>query len=144
MKNESLIVKFFENTLSKEETHQFNTLMVNDLDFKKEVEFRKRLTEVITLDDRETIKQELRDLENTISKKRRRIWPIAASFILLLGISSFWFLRNQTTNSEDLFNTNFTPYKNVIYPIVRGENSDDLKTKAFIACLLYTSPSPRD
>ncbi len=133
MKSESLIVKFFEKTLTTEELHEFNKLMANDSDFRKEVEFRNELKDVITLDDRETIKHELKDLESNIPKKNIRIWPIAASLVILLGVSSFWFFGNQTANSEDLFNTNFEPYRNVVQPIERGNDTTDPKIDAFIA-----------
>ena len=132
MKSESLIVKFFENTLSEAERQEFDALMASDEDFKKEVAFRKELTEVITLDDRETIKQELQGLDQPKINRKPWLWPVAASVILLLGISTFWFLGNKTATPQALFDAHFEPYNNVVHPIVRGD-STDLKTEAFIA-----------
>ena len=133
MKSESLIVKFFENTLSPEEFREFNTLLDTDEAFKKEVEFQKELKEVITLNDRETIKQGLQQLESGAQKKKFRIWPIAASVLVLLGISSFWLFNNQSVNPEELFDVQFEPYRNVVQPIERGSDTTDLKNLAFRA-----------
>ena len=133
MKSESLIVKFFENTLSEEERKEFNALMNSDEDFKKEVTFRQELISAITLDDRETIKQELQALEQPKVNKKSRLLPMAASFLILIGISSFWFFGNQTTNPDDLFNTHFEPYRNVVQPIERGNVSQDTRIDAFAA-----------
>ena len=133
MKRESLIVKFFENTLSEEERLEFETLMDSDEEFKKEVAFREELASVITLDDREAIKQELQALEQPTIQRKSWLLPIAASLVVLLGISSFWFFGNQTASPEDLFNTHFEPYRNIVEPIVRGDANESIEVKAFAA-----------
>lgn len=133
MNSESLIVRFFENTLSEEERQEFDRRMESDEDFKREVAFRKELKEAITQDDRETIKQELQALENPIARKKPWLWSAAASLLILVGISSFWFFGNQTLDTDDLFNTHFEPYRNVVQPIERGDASEDTRTQAFKA-----------
>lgn len=131
MKNESLIVKFFENTLSAEELKEFNELMANDEGFRKEVEFRNELQDVITLDDREQIKKEIQNWDTPKNKLRFKPWQIAASILVLLGVSAFWFLSRPALNPEALFATHFKPYRNVVQPIVRGDDSMDVKSLAF-------------
>lgn len=63
-----------------------------------------------------------------------RPWLVAASVALLLGLGS-WFLFFNTPylNTEQLYVANFAPYENVVHPIERGEQLEDLKTKAFTA-----------
>jgi len=133
MKSESLIVKFFENTLSPEELTEFNELMDNNEDFRKEVEFQKELKEVILLSDRENIKQELKAIEPGARKSKFKMWPIAASFVVLLGISAFWWFSDPNVNPEELFDAQFEPYRNVVQPIERGSDTKDLRILAFRA-----------
>jgi len=133
MKNESLIVKFFENALSEEERQAFDALMTSDENFRKEVALRQELQEVITLDDRETLKQELQALEQPKTSKKPWLLPVAASVVILLGVSSFWFFGNQAQSTEDLFNSHFEPYRNVVQPIERGDSSASPRVNAFKA-----------
>ena len=57
-------------------------------------------------------------------------WLIAASFIVILGVSSFWFL-NKEANSEKLFAEYYAPYQNVVQPISRTDKTKNTKTLAF-------------
>lgn len=93
-------------------------------------------------------KQETQDLQIVIAKhqakKTKEIlnsfedskkaglkkWLIAASFIVILGVSSFWFL-NKEANSEKLFAEYYAPYQNVVQPISRTDKIKNTKTLAF-------------
>lgn len=132
MDKSDYIIKHFEGTLSNEELKEFNTLLITDNDFKEAFEFQKELQETLVLNDREQLKEEIQSWDTDRKKHDFKPWLIAASFIILLTIPSFWYFGQSDLSNEDLFATNFEPYRNVVHPIVRGENSDDLKIKAFI------------
>ncbi len=133
MKTEDYINKYFEDTLSEAELKAFNTLLLNDTDFKEAFEFQKELRDTLILNDREQIKKEIQNWDTGSSKRSFKPWLIAASIIALLAIPSFWYFGQPDLSNDHLFVTNFEPYRNVVHPIVRGENSDDIKAKAFIA-----------
>lgn len=134
MINESLIVKFFENSLSEKERLEFENLMESDSEFQEEVQLREALKDAITKQDRNNIKQELQSFESSSDKNAPFInWRIAASIVILIGLSAFWFLRTNTLNSEELFVQYFEPSRNLVQPIVRGESPKDIKSQAFTA-----------
>ena len=133
MKRESLINKYFENSLSEQERIEFDKLIATDETFRNEVEFRTDLKEAITNQERQTIKKELLGLESAPLKSKFKMWPFAASIVLLLGVSAFWFFRNSSLNSQELFDSYFTPCQNVTKPIERGSTHSDQQTLAFMA-----------
>lgn len=135
MNKEHLIEHYFSKSLSLEAQKEFDHLMATDSDFEKTVKFQTDLKTVIAKEEQAQLKQELQFLENSTEKPTKNYtkWLVAASIMVLLGISSFWYFGQSNLSNEDLFATNFEPYRNVVHPIVRGETSDDLKTKGFIA-----------
>ncbi len=136
-----LIEKYLLNTLSKEERVLFDKLYLEDDSFKVEVEFQQDLKKAITKKDQEDFKKLIESIENNVSEIQNKNniksfykWFIAASLILFFGITFFVQFKNQY-NPEVIFEENFIPYKNVIYPINRGAetNGQDLKILAFLA-----------
>lgn len=131
-KNE-LISQYFTKKLSKESQKEFDQMMDSDSEFAKEVTFQKNLKAAIEKEDQDTVKQQLQDFEaEENSTSNYRNWLVAATVIVLLGVSSFWYF-NSAIDTEKLYAENFEPYRNVVQPIVRGETKTDLKTKAFTA-----------
>lgn len=129
MNKEDLISKYFENTLSNENQQEFDDLLENDKDFAQDVAFQINLKKAITLNERSTLKQKLQSFEAEKNQKKTFKWQyIAASVAILIG--SFWFF-NQNSNSQQLYNQYYQTYPNTVAPVVRGENSNDLKTVAF-------------
>ena len=63
-----------------------------------------------------------------------RPWLVAASIMLLMGLG-VWFLvfDKPDLSNDQLYAANFSPYENVVHPIERGVQLEDLKTKAFTA-----------
>lgn len=135
MTKDELIALYFSNQLSDESKDKFDHLLTTDSDFAKEVNFQKNLKTIITKEEQQDLKAELASIENSTknTSKTYTKWLIAASIIVILAIPSLMFFGQKTTNKDALFAANFEPYKNVVHPIVRGESSDDIKTKAFIA-----------
>lgn len=135
MTKEHLIEQHFSKSLSLEAQKEFDHLMSTDSDFEKAVTFQTNLKTVIAKEEQIKLKRELQYLENSTQKPKTKYikWLVAASIVLLLAIPSFWYFGQSNLSNEDLFATNFEPYRNVVHPIVRGENYNDLKTKAFVA-----------
>lgn len=133
MDKKELIALYFTKKLSQEAKTEFDHFMATDSEFAKEVKFQENLKIVIEKEERENVKEQLQGFEvekNTMFNYTK--WLAAASVIVLLGISSFWFFNN-SIDPNKLYAENFEPYRNVVQPIVRGEIKTDLKTKAFTA-----------
>jgi len=148
MDNEALINGYFEDTLSENERAEFDRLLQADAEFAAEFEFQKELKSALKKEERQKIKslfsnlgtETLVDLHDGRTQKPERkvisirSWLVAASIIFLLGIGS-WLLFYNTPdlNTDQLYAANFVPYENVVHPIERGAQLEDLKTRAFTA-----------
>lgn len=132
MDQSDYINKYFEGTLSEAELNDFNTLLLNDTNLKKEFAFQKELQETLVLNDREQVKKEIQSWDTEAKKFRFKPWQIAASIVVLLGLSLLYF-NSISISNDKLYATYHEPYRNVVQPIVRGENKEDLLTKAFTA-----------
>jgi len=135
MNKENLIARYFSKSLSPEAQKEFDHLMAIDSEFAKEVAFQNNLKIAIKKEEQDALKKELQDFEteeNSPSFNYKK-WLVAASVAAVLALTGFWYFGESNLSNDQLFANNFEPYNNVTYPIVRGENSNDLKAKAFIA-----------
>ncbi|WP_460220138.1 tetratricopeptide repeat protein [Psychroserpens sp. MEBiC05023] len=132
MDKKELIAHYFLKALSKEAQKEFDYLMSTDTEFAKEVTFQKDLKAAIEKEEYDTVKQQLKDFEaeEHLGFNYKK-WLVAATVVVLLGLSSFWYFS--AIDTEKLYAENFKPYRNVVQPIVRGESNTDVKTKAFTA-----------
>ncbi|SNR17681.1 tetratricopeptide repeat protein [Tenacibaculum jejuense] len=133
----SLIEKYFEGTLSSIEREEFDSLINTDSEFKKDFEFQSNLQKAIHQNEREELKKELQDLEFDITNKVKKksafpLLKVAASIVLIFSLGAY-FLLNNPASSEDLFREYYSPYENVVQPIVRGESSETIEFKAFLS-----------
>lgn len=134
MNEQELIERYIEGNLSSNELQDFETRREHDPSFRKSVEYHLSIRKVITEENRAEFKDTLRKLEATKSTAKhssRTWWAVAAT--LLLAVSSYFIWLQGTPSPEKLFAKNFEPYRNIVQPVVRGEVSEDLKTKAFVA-----------
>jgi len=101
----------------------------------KEAEFDKQLEKAIRAEKRKEQKGFLSSLENSLSEtdptSKKFNWRIAASVAVLIGLVSSFFLFNQTPSSDELYDSYFTPYSNVVAPVVRDQVSLSKKASAF-------------
>lgn len=136
MDNNYLIEKYIQNSLSSDEKLVFEALLKNDADFKKEVDFHSNLKNAIKHEDSVNFRGFISNLENNTSQKVGQKpfykWFAAASIIVVLGLSYF-LIPKKEVSTNTLFASYFEPYRNVVAPIVRGDNMQDEKTLAFIA-----------
>ncbi len=121
----------FENTLkSDQELAQEVTLQKELLTYlqhnEKSIAFRKKL-QVIS----EEIKKENSHKTSTVTKKSFTYFKIAASFLVLIGLSTFLWFNTGNTTPEDLYAQYYVTYP--IGDIKRGaEISEDIAIKDII------------
>jgi tetratricopeptide (TPR) repeat protein len=98
----------------------------------EDLEFDKNLKKAITAEERKCQKTYLQSVEETIQepKSKKTNWWIAASIVALIGLSGYFTLFNPSASNEELYSEYFTPYENVVEPIVR--NQVELSKKAQI------------
>lgn len=143
MSKEILIEKFLENQLSDKEKVLFDRWMAEDSSFKKEVSFQQNLKKAIQSKNQDDFKILIGKIENEIDskevKKNRKFptkWLVAASFLFLFALS-FLLQNKYHYDPEVLFNQNFQPYRNVIFPINRGIENNPQQDKKLIAFRAY-------
>lgn len=131
---DQLIAKFLTRSLSEEEQLRFNTMLSEDASFRAEVALLQDLNRVAEAEDDAMAKEMVAGFEaehhNTKGAGNIRIWWVAASLALLLSIG-YLITQDGPPNTQELFVENFEPYRNVIHPITRASQQDDLKTQAF-------------
>jgi len=138
MERDTLLEKYMLGELSKEERQEFDTLLENDPEFKEEFEFQTDVKRAVTAEEDEDFMKMLSDFDaEAIDEKPRTKtfptkWLVAAS-IALLAAFTYFFTSNHSISTQELYAQNFEPYRNVVHPIVRGEEGADLKSKAFSA-----------
>ncbi len=139
MDKETLINGYFENSLSQNQLMEFEQLLKTDPDFASEVDFQKELQTSLRKEERRELKSMFSNLneEEVISETKvfqLRPWLAAASIALLVGLGSWFFFFNPSElNSDELYAANFAPYDNVVHPIERANELEDLKTQMFSA-----------
>ncbi len=99
----------------------------------EDLEFDKNLKKAITAVERKRQKAYLQSVENTIQepKSKKTSWWIAASIVALIGLSGYFALFNPSVSNEELYDTYFSPYENVVEPIVRNQVNLTKKTEIF-------------
>lgn len=139
MDKEELINGYFESTLSQDQLDEVTQLLETDAAFASEFEFQKEVQTSLKKEERKEVKAMFSDLATESVKTKIKVfqlrpWLAAASIALLVGLASWLYLFNSPgLNTDELYAANFTPYDNVIHPIERGNQLEDLKTKAFTA-----------
>ncbi|HZW76919.1 MAG TPA: CDC27 family protein [Flavobacteriaceae bacterium] len=132
MDKETLINKYFEQHLTAEEKTTFFHLMETDAEFASEVKFQEDLKKAITLESRDALKKQLRQIEENRRPSSKRQWIyIAATIALVIGLATLFF-TSQPSN-EQLFASYYEPFPNVVEPIVRNSGNSSMKTDAFFA-----------
>ena len=126
MEHQDLIDKYFQNTLSPKEQFLFNELLHSDVSFEQEFRFQKDLKKAIRAQEQAELKQRLVNLEEKSSKgflyrPQVKKWLAAASLTLLLGLGGVLIKNSYFPSSERLYAEHFSPARNTVMPVVRGE-----------------------
>ena len=133
-----LIERYFENSLSPKERLEFNDLLQNNEDFRKEFLFHKDLKKAITRHQNDELKETLGKFESNLNKNSRFSvipvkWLAAASLALLLSVGSWMVKNNVFPSNERIFDSYYEPYPNTVLPIVRGDELHTIEYRAFLA-----------
>lgn len=130
-----LIEKYFEHNLTEEEKLLFNKLLVEDSDFKKEFEFYSELKNAVVVSERQKIKKEIQQFENSDDTpifNLKRYLPYAAILLVMLSLWFIFFSNN--SNNTDLYNSYFEAYPNTEVSNTRSDiNDKSVIEEAFIA-----------
>ena len=126
--NEALFRKKILGLLSAEEERLIDLQFSDNSDFREQYFVYKEMMEVIIVAEKKALKQKLERL-NQSKKKKLKLWlPLAASFILLIGLASIFYSRD----TNDLYDTYFDTYPNLILPTTRGgQENGGILEKAF-------------
>ena len=131
MDKEKLIQDYLSDRLRGERLDYFNQLIKTDAQFKAEVEEAKDLHEALISRKKDDLKASFNTIEQkNISTFNYKKLLIAAILIIGLGLLTIPFL-NKSTDHQKLYAQHFEPYRNIIKPIERGTESNDLETTAF-------------
>ncbi len=148
MDKDELINGYFEGSLSESQSAEFERLRETDTGFAADFEFERELQSALKKEERQEIKSLFSnlDIETVADSKDSRFkktetkvisirpWLVAASIVFLLGLGSWLlFFNSPDLNTDQLYAANFAPYENVVHPIERGEQLEDMKTRAFTA-----------
>lgn len=137
MNTNDLINGYFEGSLTSSELDELEGLRQSDPDFDADFKFQRELRRSLKKSERQEIKAMFSELkvEQKIEPKlvKMRPWLVAASIALLAGLASWFFFNTNTIDTDKLYASNFVPYENVVSPIERGNQIEDLKTRAFAA-----------
>ncbi|WP_422860555.1 hypothetical protein ACOKFD_06880 [Flagellimonas sp. S174] len=132
--NDQLIAKFLTKTLSKEEQLHFDTLLSEDPSFRDEVALLQDLQKVAEAEDDTMAKEMVGAFEAEHRNKKAgsplKIWWVAASLALLFSIGYFA-AQQGPPDTQTLFAENFEPYRNVVHPITRATQQEELTSRAF-------------
>jgi tetratricopeptide (TPR) repeat protein len=135
MDREDLINAYFEGQLDEGQRQQFDKLMSEDVEFAKELTFRKNLAQAIKIEERSRLKSKLRTFEGEQNVSRKsfgiRRWISAAAAILIVGIAAIWW--HNRTSPERLYSSYFETFPNIVQPLVRGEGTDNINSAAFLS-----------
>ncbi len=127
---------YIEGSLSETELADFDKMLLENPELQEKIEIQKDIQAALknqkSIDFRKKLVQINQDLDNKTQNKKVSIpsyWKIAASFLVLIGLTTFlWFNNN---SSKDLFAAYYTPYP--IGDIKRGAtNLDDPNFKSVV------------
>lgn len=142
MDKELLFDNYFSNSLTKAQEKVMNELLENDLEFKERFEFERDLQRATELREIRDVKAMLVNFEDDIKQSEKvvptisrfRNWSIAASILLLIGLSWFSYYSFLHTDYNGLYEANYVEYPSTIHSISRGENDNlSLEQLAFEA-----------
>ncbi len=137
MNVEVLIEKYFEEGLTAEEQTQLDSLLANDAEASANFEFAKSSKAAFHLQERNSLKEKLQQLENISDTGKVRklnyktILSVAA--VIILAVSAVFIFRNTKPDNEKLYADTFIPYPNVVAPATRGNEREELVANAFNA-----------
>jgi len=141
MEREELIDKYLHSELTPTEQEEFDQLLEQDHTFKEDVALLKDLKMASGAEDRAQLRKSMAGFEAKITAKETKVISlfnykkllVAASIVFVIAAGSIALLNPFGVDTEALYAKNFEPYKNVVTPIIRGENKDSEEITAFMS-----------
>ena len=141
MDKELLLYNYFANQLTDDEQLLFDELLEKDPEFKAQFEFESDLKRVINKNQNQNLMQKLIGFEKEIKEKTKsnpskpgfKVWSIAASIGLLLGLGWIAYITFSGADYDNLYAANFETYPNTVYTITRSDGDQSLEREAFAA-----------
>jgi TolA-binding protein len=133
-----LIERYFDNTLTDQESAHIADRLKSDQEFKKLFDTEKLLVNTIRFNAATHDLQYLKQLEGSLKQSNRNhfathwyYYAAAASITLFLIIRVFLPFSKETP--AELYADYFSPYPNIFEPTVRGQAESNKRTEAFQA-----------
>lgn len=123
MSDHSLIDPYVRGELSASEASAFESELKNDPLLQQEYEFRKNLIAVTEAEDSKAFRNQLERYEQASSFNPRKLLKFGVAAVFVLGLT--YIIGFHKTAEEKLFAKNFEAYRNVVQPVVRGEESEN-------------------
>nr|WP_297916761.1 CDC27 family protein [uncultured Allomuricauda sp.] len=124
MDRQELVEKYLQNQLSEEERVLFDRLLEEDEEFRSEVQFMEDIQAVSQQEDERIFREQLLIFEKESNVRRmsgRYVKLLLAASIALVVSLGYVFWPKPQESMEQIFVEHFEPYRNVIQPVVRGE-----------------------
>lgn len=136
MDQEELINAYLDGRLDPKDQKLLEEMISQNPEYRSEIEAHRKVKVAITLSERENLKSFLSTLQQAKSSKKTawKSWTIsgiAASTLVLIGY--FLWTTLSMSPGEKLYTRHFELYPNLVAPTTRGDQSEDLKAKAFLA-----------
>tara|TARA_R110002020_G_scaffold107849_3_gene250283 strand:- start:3920 stop:4633 length:714 start_codon:yes stop_codon:yes gene_type:complete len=133
MDKERLLEGYFDNSLTVAEMASLEKLLAEDEEFAAEFAFEKNVKRAITQNERAELKAHFEALEKKNSKKIIPMhWLYVAASVVILAGFSIWVTFHES-NSDQLYESYYQTYPNVVSPATRGPQEEDIQSKAFAA-----------
>lgn len=140
MDKETLLYKYFSNSLTQAEQVKFEKILTTDAEFKAQFEFEQNLQQAINTEKSADLKQKLQGFERKfqeakpVQKSSFSVWKIAASVALLIMASYFGYQSFfAEPDFSKIYADNYKVYPNTVYTITRGDDDNSLERQAFVA-----------
>ncbi|HOY18597.1 MAG TPA: hypothetical protein PLC89_14925 [Haliscomenobacter sp.] len=127
-RDQSLIKKYLFSRLTQPEETEFSSRMVNDQDFRTEVEFHRDLFASMRDREHDRLKKKLSDLENKHFSKPSKPNYTRWLLLIVLAMLAVWLLWRfviapPTPDAKRVFAAYFSPFENTVEIATRGQNS---------------------
>lgn len=96
-----------------------------------ENEFDNHLKKAFVLQERKALKEHLQEVEQKVNAPKKTNWLLVASIALIFSFAGYYFLLDKQPTNQELFYAYYSPYENVVAPIVRNKAKITPKQKAF-------------
>lgn len=140
MDKQQLLDNYFSHVLTSEQEKLMRDLLAKDPSFKAQFDFEHDLKKVIKNKEKKNLKDALNRFESEIqaksipdSKYGFRLWAVAASVLLVIGLGWYGYQNSISSDYPELYSENFESYPNTVFAITRSDTIQSMERQAFVA-----------